>query len=424
MIPKYRIRCVGGNELVTDITRLSCPDGHDSLLRTEYRERRLRLAPFSGMYRYLAWLPVERPMLPAGGPVTFTHEGLSKELGLSRLSISFSGYFPEYGANLVTGSFKELEASPTMQRLEELGGKIPVIASAGNTGRAFAGISARCKKPVVIVVPEQALSRLWTVEPSRDVFLVAVRGDYTDAIALSSMLADVPGCVPEGGAKNIARRDGMGTVMLDAAVKTDRMPDHYFQAVGSGTGAIAAWEAALRLRADGRYGIILPKLHCAQNEPFTPIVSAWHVHRRTIIPDTDMPDPVNKVRNVMADVLTNRNPPYGIAGGLFDALKDTNGLMYSVTNAEGRSAMKMIHDVVGIDLDPAAAIATAALIRAIEAGTAKPSDTILLNLTGGGYERIREDFTLFPVEPVLTVRPDERGDELFVTLREWTKRYG
>jgi len=52
---------------------------------------------------------------------------------------------------------------------------------------------------------------------------------------------------------NVARRDGMGTVMLEAAVTIGRAPDHYFQAVGSGTGGIAAWEASLRLKQDGRF---------------------------------------------------------------------------------------------------------------------------------------------------------------------------
>jgi cysteate synthase len=59
--------------------------------------------------------------------------------------------------------------------------------------------------------------------------------DYTDAINLAGRIAKLPGMVPEGGARNVARRDGMGTMMLDAAVTIGKMPDHYFQAVGSGT---------------------------------------------------------------------------------------------------------------------------------------------------------------------------------------------
>jgi len=424
MIPKYRVRCVGGGEIVEDIPRLSCPHGHDSLLRTEYCSQKLHLAPHEGIYRYLSWLPVTAPLLPSGGPVTFTNPELSRELGLSNLSLSFSGYFPEIGARLTTGSFKELEASPTMQRLKELGGKCPVVASAGNTGRAFAELSARCRRPVVIVIPEKAVPRLWTTEPSEDIFLVAVKGDYLDAIVVSNSLGAVPGCIPEGGAKNVARRDGMGTVMLDAAVTAGRIPEHYFQAVGSGTGAIAAWEAAIRLIRDGSYGNRLPRLHLAQNEPFTPMVSAWASRRREIIPEEDMPDAVESIGKVMSDVLTNRNPPYGIQGGLFDALQETHGYMYGVANAAGAKAEKLIRETVGIDPDPAAAIATAALIQAVEKNIIDPGDHILLNLTGGGYERIREDFTLHAVSPSAVIHPDEPRETLETQLMEWIRHHG
>ncbi len=424
MIPKYRIRCIGGGEIVEDISLLSCPQPHDSLLRAEYTNRKLRLAPHPGIFRYLAWLPVIHPLLPAGGPVAFSCKELSRELGLSQLTVSFSGYFPDRGATLTSCSFKELEAAPTMQRFSELGRKIPVIASAGNTGRAFAELSARCRRPVVIVVPEKAVPRLFTTEPAKDIFLVAVAGDYSDAIAVSNTLAAVPGCMPEGGAKNVARRDGMGTVMLDGSVTIGRMPDHYFQAVGSGTGGIAAWEAAIRLRQDGGYGTVLPRLHLAQNAPFTPMVSAWNDRRRQIIPAIDMPDARENVGRVMSDVLTNRNPPYGIAGGLYDALAETDGLMYSVSNAEGAEAFKLIRETVGIDPDPAAAIATGALVRAAENGLVGGNDHILLNITGGGYERVKEDFGLHPVEPVAGIGINEPVDTVIKQLRVWISRYG
>ena len=403
---------------------MNCGQGHDALVRAEYSRKRLVLSPYCGIFRYLCWLPVTKPMLPSGGPVTFRSASLNRELGLKNLMVSFSGYFPERGADLTTGSFKELEALPTLQRYKELGGKIPVVASAGNTGRAFAEIASRCHMPVVIVVPETSKNLLWTTEESEYVYLVAVKGDYSDAIAVSTTLSSVPGCVPEGGAKNIARRDAMGTVMLDAAVTTGRMPDYYFQAVGSGTGGIAAWEAALRLRNDGRYGEQLPRLHLAQNEPFTPMVSAWRDHRRQIIPEVDMPDPQRTVNEVMSNVLTNRNPPYSIRGGLYDALEDTSGVMYSVSNTQGQSALRFVRDTEGIDLDPAAAIATAALVQAVELDRVGKDAHILLNLTGGGYERIREDFMVHPIEPAFTLYPEECRDTLVTNLKGWISRHG
>ena len=421
---KYRIRCVGGGEFVDDMTLLACPDSHDSLLRTEYRQQSLSCESSTGIFRYLAWLPLDHPLLPSGGPVTFRSKALIRELGLPNLTISFSGYYPERGAHLTSGSFKELEALPTLGRLQEMGGRVPVVASAGNTGRAFAEISARFRRPVVIVVPEKAIPRFETTEPADDVFLVSVVGDYSDAIETSLPFAAVPGCAPEGGARNVARRDGMGTVMLDTAVTEGRMPGHYFQAVGSGTGAIAVWEAAMRLRRDGRYGTVLPQLHLAQNEPFTPMVSAWQGGRREIIPDLDMPDARSAVQQVMSDVLTNRNPPYGIAGGVFDALRDTGGTMLPVSNAEGKEAMKLLRDTEGIDLDPAAAIATAALIDAVENGTVGSAEHILLNLTGGGYKRVREDYTMHPVEPALRVKAGDTDASDLDLLKEWLVLYG
>jgi cysteate synthase len=424
MEPKYRIRCVGGGELIGDLTSLSCPHAHDSLLRTEYADRSLHLAPHPGIFRYLSWLPVNEPLVPSGGPVTFTSHELSREIGLSRLDLSFSGYFPEMGARLTSCSFKELEALPTMQRFRELGGGIPVVASAGNTGRAFAEVSARCMRPVVIVVPERAVPRLWTTEPAQDVFLVAVSGDYSDAIAVSGVLAAAPGCVPEGGARNVARRDGMGTVMLDAVVTAGRMPGHYFQAVGSGTGGIAAWEASQRLCGDGHYGPTPPCLHLAQNEPFTPMVSAWRGRRREILPSIDMPDAREAETRVMSDVLTNRNPPYGIRGGVYDALQGTGGNMYAVSNTDGTRAMKLVLDTVGIDLDPAAAIATAALVQAVEGGFVARTDHILLNLSGGGYERVREDLDMYPIEVSARVRHDGDPGNILRLLEGWMTHHG
>jgi cysteate synthase len=137
-----------------------------------------------------------------------------------------------------------------------------------------------------------------------------------------------------------------------------------------------------------------------------------------------MPDPEGTIAQVMSDVLTNRNPPYSIRGGLFDALQATDGQMYGVSNTAGATAMRLVRDTVGIDLDPAAAVATASLVQAVEKDIIGPDDHILLNLTGGGYERIREDFALHPVSPSATITPGEPQEELVRILMEWIAHHG
>ncbi len=102
-----------------------------------------------------------------GAPVTYKSRGLAEELGLENLYISFNGYWPERGAKMPTCSFKDLEAAPTMQRLQERGDQPTlVVASAGNTARAFAHVASLTGQPLVLFVPEKALARMWTIVPA------------------------------------------------------------------------------------------------------------------------------------------------------------------------------------------------------------------------------------------------------------------
>ena len=403
MNTKYTLRCVLGGEEIADHYTTACPKGHASLLRAVYFAKQLTVSKLPGIFRFSEWLPVNGSLATEAGPVCYRSDSLARELGLDHLYIGFNGYWPERGAGITTCSFKELEALPTVVRMREQKPATLVIASAGNTGRAFLQVSAMTGIPVVVVVPEKAVSRLWTTVPTENSCIIAVKGDYTDAIRFSREVSALPEFLDEGGARNIARRDGMGTVMLNAALTIGQMPDHYFQAIGSGTGGIAAWEASLRLQADGRFGTGLPVLHLCQNLPFAPMVCAWHAGRRNLVPEADMPEAEDAISRVSADVLTNREPPYSIAGGVFDALTDTNGMMSAVTNDEAREAGKLFEDQEGIDLDPAAAVCTASLLQACQMGTIDRKKTVLLNITGGGYRRLQEDLEKIPVQASFTM---------------------
>ncbi|HPS90053.1 MAG TPA: cysteate synthase [Methanosarcina vacuolata] len=412
---KFKLKCLKCGREYGQEYRLTC-ENDDAFLRAEYLEKRLELRNQPGIGRFHSWLPVQEELTTDAGPITYKSEAFARELGLSNLYIGFSGYWPERGAFIKTCSFKELEAHPTMQLLKETGGKAIVLASAGNTGRAFAHVSALTGTDVYIVVPESGASNLWLPEePTESIHLISMSpgNDYTDAINLAGRIAKLPGMIPEGGARNIARRDGMGTVMLDAAVTIGKMPDQYFQAVGSGTGGISVWEAAMRLRDDGRFGQKIPKLQLAQNLPFVPMYNAWQEKRREIIPELDMKDAKKQVEETYATVLTNRTPPYGVMGGLYDALSDTDGIMYAITREESLEAKALFESLEGIDILPPSAVATASLLKAVEAGNVGKDETILLNLAGGGYKRLKEDYTLYQIKPVATAKnPDISLDEL------------
>jgi cysteate synthase len=361
------------------------------------------------VFQYIDWLPVERWLDTNGKPITYESKGLAHHLGMNHLYISFNGYWPERQAHLNTGSFKELEAATVLARIPEGHGRTLIITSAGNTGRAFANLCSKLNLPLLLVIPEKNLDSIWSEHPfSPGVRLIGVGndGDYSDAIALGQHISQIDGFFPEGGVFNVARRDGMGLTVVDAAVTLGRIPDHYFQAIGSGTGGIAAWEASLRLLEDGRFGSHSMKLHLAQNHPFVPIVDAWKARSRVIPPLEESLAKV-QIQQVAASVLTNRTPAYSLTGGLYNALTSTNGEMYAVTNQESAFAQHLFESLEGIDICSASGVATAALIQAVESGTVQRQDSVLLNITSGGTRRMQQDYPVYTLQPHWMMSPNQ-----------------
>jgi cysteate synthase len=372
------------------------------LIRALYTHRQMNPRDSSyGIYRFADWLPVSRMLQGSSAPVTYKSTGLASLLGLKNLYITFSGYWPEKGALMTTCSFKETEAYSVCGRMDPAQPDILVVASAGNTARAFAKVCSENNIPLLLCVPEDNLDALWFEKPLNDcVKLLATRSgsDYFDAIHLSNLACECKGFVAEGGAKNVARRDGMGTTMLSATTFIGEIPDYYFQAVGSGTGAIAAWEANLRLIADGRFGNKMMKLMVSQNSPFVPIMNAWNANSRDMLPFDDE-IARKEVEEIDAKVLSNRKPPYPPVGGLFDALTETRGEVLAATNVEARIAAELFLKYEGNDIHSAPAVAVATLIQAVNAKKVDPESIIMMNITGGGEEQFKSGKTLHYLKP-------------------------
>ena len=386
---KYHlVNVADGREFEDSGWTLADPESESpSLVRAVYENKLFTpREDLDGIYRYAGWMPVKRILKNSSAPVTYKSKGLASFLGLENLYITFSGWNPKIGAKMRTCSFKETEAYSILARMEAYERRILVVQSAGNTARAFAQVCSDNRIPVVICVPQDNLHDLWFRKPLRKcVKLVAVPHgcDYYDAISLGEKLSTDPGFLLEGGAKNIARRDGMGTTILSCVEQMGRIPDAYFQAVGSGTGAIAAWENACRLADDGRFGPNKMRVYVAQNAPFTLMYDAWKAGTREL-PQMTPEEGRGKSERILATVLSNRKPPYSIAGGLYDVLKESNGDFFLATNNDIFYWLLQFRNKEGYELLPAACVAVAALAQAVSDGKVKKDDYIMLNCTGGG----------------------------------------
>lgn len=388
-----------------------------SLVRAVYQTRFTPREDLKGLYRYADWLPICRTLKNSHAPVTYKSKGLAELLGLTNLYITFSGYWPKIGARMETCSFKETEAFSVCARLPKRNKSVLVVQSAGNTARAFARVCSDNNIPIVICIPQDNINDLWFAKPlSKCVKVIATpKGtDYYDAIALGEKLAKNPRFVLEGGAKNVARRDGMGTTVLSAVETIGRIPDAYFQAVGSGTGAIAAWENAQRLAADGRFGKNNMRIYACQNAPYTLMYDSWKAGQRELVPITPE-DSRRDAEIILATVLSNRKPPYSIAGGLYDVLKASGGDMYLANNDQIVKAILQFFKKEGVDIFPAAACAVACLAQAVENGDVKKDEVIMLNITGGGMLNATNHGAI-QKEPDLILSQDLPAEEIIAAV--------
>ena len=398
---------------------LADPQGGDpALVRAVYEQNFFTpREDLDGLYRYAEWLPVRRTLKHSCAPVTYKSRGLARFLGLNNLYITFSGWNPRIGARMRTCSFKETEAFSVCARMDKKEERVLVVQSAGNTARAFAQVCSDNEIPVVICIPGDNKHDLWFHKKlNRCVKVIAAPHgcDYYDAIALGEKLAQDPRYFLEGGAKNVARRDGMGTTLLSCVEKTGRIPDAYFQAVGSGTGAIAAWENAGRLAADGRFGPNKMRVYVAQNAPFTLIHDSWKAASRDLAP-LDAAEGRRQAEVILAKVLSNRKPPYGIVGGMFDVLRASGGDTFVCTNDDIMYWLLQFRNLEGYDLLPAPCAAVAALAQAVREERVGKDECIMLNCTGGGtLASMARGYVL--KEPDLVLDPSLPAEEVIAAV--------
>lgn len=420
MKQKYALRCLDDNTRIED-------DGYvlknprtksDALLRSEYQESLKIDSNCNNVFKY-SWLPVHETFECTSAPITYKSIHLAKHLGLTNLYCTFSGYAPHLGAYNTTGTFKEFEAVGVLGRHAMHHTSTLVLSSAGNTARAFAELGSNTNIPIIIVVPENRIAEVWTTKPvGNNISLYYVPdSDYTDATEIANKIASIDGYVVEGGVRNIGRRDGMATAFLSAVETMQRIPDHYFQAVGSGSGALSVWEASMRFQKHtNTAGPDAPMLHISQNLPFTPIIDSWKQGSSSLVPiDYDIAH--TQIEAMYAKVLSTRHPPYSIKGGMFEALQATKGRGYTVTNTEAHSAQKLFMETEQLRLDESASITCASLLQAVQYGYVNKDDYIMFHITGGGEDTIKKDFKIQQVPPVAAIHKDARMEDIITIMR-------
>ena len=255
-------------------------------------------------------------------------------------------------------------------------GKGLICASAGNTARAFTHFCGLSDIPLIVIVGKDHAKRIWARSRESTGFCQILLLSRTVITATQNgsqkkLASRLDGWQLEGGVHNVARRDGIGTLIVNAAEEMQWLPDHYFQGVGEALGPIGVNEMAERLIESKLFDGPVPKQHLSQNIEHCPIHKVWQ-DKRSQLREDDFP---SHDVEVYSDYLMNSAPAYGIIGGVYDILNKSNGETYAISEKEAIAAKNLFESIEGIDIMTPSAVSTASLIM-IEIGNVQKDDYI------------------------------------------------
>jgi len=392
----FVIRCVDcGHEVLYHPLSNNCPKCNSQWREAVYdlQEAAVALARELPKRRFDLWryrevLPIKKPIpelrMGEGGTPLIRAVNMGMMLGNSNIYIKDERQGP-------TASFKDRQASLTINALKEAGITEMVAASTGNVAIANSAYAARAGIKlwafVTSLVPAVKMREIALYGSQ----VIKVTGSYDQVKQIAAEFAEQRGLYHDTGARAVTSVEGMKTIAYEIAEQmTDelgpppeageaqpgklrwRTPDWYIQAISGGLGVIGVAKGFREMKQMGITDRI-PGMICIQADGCAPMVHAWKENLEEAAP-------VNNPKTHIETLAT------GTPGRSYKILRkqmqDYKGLFESVTDEEAFRAMHVLAKMEGVSAEPAAAAAFAGLFKLIRAGVIKPSDSVVVNCTG------------------------------------------
>jgi threonine synthase len=278
-----------------------------------------------------------------------------------------------------TASFKDRQASLAISVLKEADIKELVVASTGNVAISY---SAYCARSGI---------KLWAFldsnvphEKMREVTLygtevIKVSSNYDRTKQVAAQFAKYRNLFLDKGVKGISSREAMKTLAFEIAEQLGRLrgvgwtaPDWYIQAVSGGMGPIGVWQGFYELF---KMGLIkkIPKLAIIQTEGCAPMVNSFQKGLETC----EIVENPSSIINVLAT--GNPGPAYPFLRNL---VLTYGGAFVKVDDQSSFRAMRVMAQMEGLSMEPAAAVACAGLIKMVQEQLISPNETVVVNASG------------------------------------------
>ncbi|HEV2251031.1 MAG TPA: threonine synthase [Candidatus Limnocylindria bacterium] len=322
--------------------------------------------------RYRAYLPVtaKTPRLTLGEgdtPLVRAPE-VEKDTGIDEVWLKVEGANP-------TGSFKDRGMVVAIAKAMEDGAEAVLCASTGNTAASAAAYAARGRLRCAVVLPagHVALGKL-SQAIAFGARVVAVRGSFDDALALSRELA-ASGEATLVNSVNPHRIEGQKTAAFEICEALGEAPEWLCIPVGNAGNITAYWKGFTEAR-DAKLARRRPQLHGFQAAGAAPIV-----HGEVVT------DP-----RTIATAIRIGNPASW--NGAVRARDESGGSISAVTDDEILDAYRFLARREGVFCEPASAAAFAGLRKRARSGP-KPKQVVCV-LTGNGMKDPDRAMTLAP----------------------------
>jgi threonine synthase len=362
-----------------------------------------------GVWKYFELLPVRKKKniitLKAGATPLIRSRRLSKKLGLKKLYLKDETRNP-------TGSFKDRSMTVGVSKAVEFGFRTTATASSGNAAAALSAYCAkaglRCFAFVLESAPEAKLSqiRLYGTHLFR---VKAVEKGRDPTVQMLSQVVERYGWYPcpSFGPYNPYQVEGPKTITYELVEQLKWIPpDWVMIPTGSGCLLTGIWKGFNDFQ-NLNFIDSKSKLVAVQSEGCAPLVRAFNL-------------------NKFSSDIQPWGFPNTIAGGLSDvypwdgdtaliALRESGGLAQTVTDEKILEAQQLLASTEGIFAEPSGVASLAGLIKLINEGTVKKTETVVVLITGSGLkdpEIVKDQFNEYP-----TIKPNIKDFEAATRIR-------
>lgn len=360
--------CACGGLLEVKYKRLRLPK--------KFKNRKL------GVWRYMELLPIKVGSkivsLGEGGTPLYFCEKISK---MTKLEV----YAKNEGAN-PTGSFKDRGMTVGVSKALELKMDKVVCASTGNTSASLAAYAAKAGIKSYVFIPsgkiafgKLAQALIYGAE------VIVVRGNFDEALRIVREVSKKYKAYLLNSV-NPFRLEGQKTLAYEIVDQLGFAPDKIIVPVGNAGNISAVWKG---LKEYCKLGFIkdLPKMVGIQAKGANPIVR--------MIKENKNFEPVENPETIATAIRIGNPVSWPKA---LRAIKESNGMVESVTDGEILNAQKLLAQKEGLFVEPASATTIAGLLKLKNSKHIKDNEKIICITTGTGLK-----------DPDVVVRRHKKG---------------